>query len=362
MRHRIYNFSAGPAMLPEQVLQEVQQELMNYRGSGMSVMELSHRGKVFREILETGEEALRELLQIPQEYAVLFLQGGGTQQFAMIPMNLAQDGAGAYLIGGYWSRKAYDEARKLGCGIIAGASPEPFVPTFKLQTPLPEHTKYLYFCENETIQGTRMPTLPKAAVPLISDQSSMFLSQPCDVSQYGMIFAGVQKNVGPAGLAIVIIRRDLIRENLTSLPACLSYDLQSKAGSLYNTPNCWSIYVCGKVFQYLIDNGGLGAAEERNREKAALLYSFLDGSNLFKPFVREPYRSRMNVTFSTGSHSMDRKLIQLAEEAGIVGLAGHKSQGGLRASIYNAMPLSGVTALVRFLERFEKEEGFLSGS
>ena len=347
MKSRIYNFSAGPAALPEAVLKEVQSEVLNYRGCGMSVMELSHRGRVFGEIIEQAEADLRELLDVPENYHVLFLQGGGTQQFSMVPLNLKRNGTADYILSGSWSKKAFGEAKK---SMEARGIPYSDAP------PIREDADFVYICENETIDGFAYPSLPDTkGRPLVSDQSSMFLSKPCDIRNYGLIFAGVQKNVGPAGMAIVIIRDDLLRD-ISSLPACLSYAVQTKAKSLYNTPNCWSIYVCGKVFRHLISSGGLEAAQRRNEEKAKRLYDFLDKSRLFRCFVAEPFRSSMNVTFTTGDHILDQKLTLRAEAAGLVGLGGHKSVGGLRASLYNAMTLDGVEALVSFLEEFEHRE------
>lgn len=348
MHSRIYNFSAGPAMLPEPVLFQAQQELMNFRGTGMSILELSHRSDTFLEVLHTAKQDLRSLLSVPESYRILFLQGGGTQQFSMVPLNLACPGKADYLVSGYWSRKAFLDAQKLtdagSTECLPGA-----------EVPVREDAKYVYICENETIEGTVWPSLPDTGgIPLVADQSSMFLSKPCDIAKYGLIFAGVQKNVGPAGLAIVIIREDLIQKN-GDLPAFLSYEVQDQANSLYHTPNCWSIYFCGLVFRHLLDRGGLDAAARRNEEKAALLYCYLDDSSLFRPLVQGPCRSVMNVTFTTGDDALDRKFVKEAEQAGLVGLAGHKSKGALRASLYNAMPLSGAEALVSFMSDFERK-------
>ena len=356
---RIYNFSAGPAMMPEAVLEEIAAEVLNYHGSGMSVMEMSHRSAVFQEILDQAEADLRALLDIPENYKVLFIQGGGTVQFSMVPMNLMRHGRAVYIETGAWSQKALAEAKRYGEVLVTASSRDrnfSYIPDCSALD-IPSDTDYVYICENETIHGTTYHTLPDTkGIPLVSDQSSMFLSQPCDVSRYGIIWAGVQKNVGPAGMAVVIIREDLIREDLDpKVPVYLRYRTHADAGSLYNTPNCWSIYCCGKVFRYLLDNGGLAAQEQRNREKAALLYDFLDSSRLFRGAVEKQDRSLMNVPFVTPSREQDAEVIAAAKAAGIENLKGHKSVGGLRASIYNAMPKEGVEYLVSFLRKYEKD-------
>lgn len=346
-------------MMPEKVLEEIAAEMMNYRGSGMCVMEMSHRSKVFEQILEEAKSDLRRLMGIPDSYKILFIQGGGTTQFAMVPMNLMKNGLACYLETGAWSKKAIAEARKFGEVVVAASSKDrnySYVPDVSALD-IPEGADYVYICENETIHGTTFRTLPDTKGKLlVADQSSMFLSRPCDVSDYGLLWAGVQKNVGPAGMAVVIIREDLIRDDLPdSVPTYLSYKIHADADSMYNTPNCWAIYCCGKVFRYLLDMGGLPEMERRNREKAAVLYDFLDGSRLFRGTVERQDRSLMNVTFVTPSAEQDAAVVAAAKAAGFDNLKGHRSVGGLRASIYNAMPKEGVEALADFLSRYEKE-------
>ena len=356
---RTYNFSAGPAMMPEPVLEEIAAEMMNYRGSGMCVMEMSHRSKVFQQIRDEAEADLRKLMSIPDNYKVLFVQGGGTVQFAMVPMNLMKNGVACYVETGAWSKKAIAEAKKYGeVRIAASSRDENFscIPDCS-NLEIPDDADYVYICENETINGTTFFNLPdtKGKI-LVSDQSSMFLSRPCDVSKYGLIWAGVQKNVGPAGMAVVIIREDLLREDLApQVPAYMSYKTHADNDSLYNTPNCWAIYCCGKVFRYLLDRGGLEAQAARNAEKAKILYDFLDSSKFFTGAVRKEDRSLMNVPFVTPSAEQDAEVVAAAKAAGFDNLKGHKSVGGLRASIYNAMPREGVEALVEFLKKYEAE-------
>ncbi len=355
---RTYNFSAGPAMMPEPVLEEIAAEVMNYRGSGMSVMEMSHRSKVFQQIADEAEADLRTLMGIPDNYKVLFVQGGGTLQFAMVPMNLMKNGVACYVETGAWSKKAIAEAKKYGEVKIVASSKDgnfSYIPDCS-DLDIPAEADYVYICENETINGTTFFQTPDTkGKPLVSDQSSMFLSRPCDVTKYGLIWAGVQKNVGPAGMAVVIIREDLLRDDLpTTVPTYLSYKTHADAGSMYNTPNCWDIYCCGKVFKYLLANGGLEAMDKRNREKAAILYDFLDESKLFSGTVRKEDRSLMNVPFVTPSKEQDADVVSATKTAGFDNLKGHRSVGGLRASIYNAMPREGVEALVAFLKEYEK--------
>ncbi len=356
---RTYNFSAGPAMMPEPVLEEIRDEMLNYNGSGMCVMEMSHRSKVFEEIIQEAEKDLRELMNIPDNYKVLFIQGGGTVQFAMVPMNLMKNGKACYIETGAWSKKAIAEAKKYGeVQIVASSKDKNFtyIPDcFDLD--IPEDADYVYICENETINGTTYYQLPdtKGKI-LVSDQSSMFLSRPCDVSRYGLIWAGVQKNVGPAGLAIVIIREDLIRDDLpVFVPTYLNYKTHADSASLYNTPNCWAIYCCGKVFKYLKKLGGLEAMNRINEDKAAVLYDFLDSSRFFKAAVVKKDRSLMNVPFVSPSKEQDAEVVAASKAAGFDNLKGHKSVGGLRASIYNAMPKEGVEALVAFLKDYEEK-------
>ena len=354
---RIYNFAAGPATMPESVLEEARDEMMNYRGSGMSVMEMSHRSKMFQQIAEEAEADLRELMGIPDNYKVLFIQGGATLQFSMIPMNLMRNGKAVYIETGAWSKKAIAEAKKVGEVIIAASSADKnytYIPDCS-DLDIPEDTDYIYICENETIHGVTWPKLPNTKGHiLVADQSSMFLSRPCNVADYGVIYGGVQKNVGPAGLAIVIIREDLIRD-LPDLPVYLQYKAHADAGSMYNTPNCWGIYMCGKVFQYLKSIGGLEAMNARNVAKAKILYDFLDESKLFHGTVVPGDRSVMNVPFVTDSKEMDAEVVAYTKAAGFENLKGHRSVGGLRASIYNAMPAEGVQALVDCLRKFEAE-------
>lgn len=354
---RIYNFSAGPSILPEEVLESVRDNLMNYEGSGMCVMEMSHRSKVFQKIIDEAEQDLRDLMNIPDNYKVLFIQGGATLQFAMIPMNLMKNGVACYVETGAWSKKAINEAKKYGDVHVVASSKDrnyAYVPDCS-NLDIPDNADYVYICENETIHGVTWQKLPNTKGHiLVSDQSSMFLSQPCNVSDYGMIYAGVQKNVGPAGMVIVIIREDLIREDLDpKMPIYMRYDTHAKNGSMYNTPNCWSIYVCGQVFKYLKRIGGLEVMNQRNIDKAKVMYDFLDQSKMFNGTVDKEFRSLMNIPFVTESAELDAEVVAATKAAGFDNLKGHKSVGGLRASIYNAMPKEGVEALVRFLSEFE---------
>ena len=357
MYDRSYNFSAGPATMPVPVLEEIRDEMLNYRGSGMSVMEMSHRSKMFQQIYDEAEADLRKLMGIPNNYKVLFIQGGATLQFSMIPMNLLKNGVADYIVTGAWSKKAFKEAQKFGDVKCVASSEDrnfSYLPDCS-DLPIRENADYVYICENETIHGTTFQTLPNTKGKiLVSDQSSMFLSKPCNVSDYGVIYGGVQKNIGPAGLAIVIIREDLIRSDLDpKTPVYMCYDTHADAGSMYNTPNCWAIYVCGKVFKYLLNNGGLEAMAKYNEEKAKVLYDYLDSSSLFRGTVEKQFRSYMNVPFVTGSKELDAEVVAYTKAAGFDNLKGHKSVGGLRASIYNAMPIEGVKALVECLKQFE---------
>ena len=357
---RVYNFSAGPAVLPESVLEQAAAEMLDYQGTGMSVMEMSHRSKPFQNIIDTAEADLRDLMGIPENYKVLFLQGGATTQFAAIPMNLmkAEGGVADYIVSGSWSKKAFKEAKMYGtANCLASSEDETFsyVPDVNA-IQVSENADYLYICQNETIYGTVYHKLPETGdVPLVADVSSCFLSEPIDVSKYGVIYGGVQKNVGPAGLAIVIAREDLIREDvLPFTPTLLRWKTMADAGSLYNTPACYTIYICGLVFKWLKEQGGLEGIGKRNHEKAALLYDFLDQSKLFKGTARKEDRSIMNVPFITGDADMDAKFIAEAADHNIANIKGHRSVGGMRASIYNAMPREGVEALVAFMDEFEK--------
>ena len=356
---RVYNFSAGPAVLPEEVLKEVADEMMDYRGCGMSVMEMSHRSKMFDDIIKEAEKDLRELMHIPDNYKVLFLQGGASQQFAMIPMNLMKNRVADYIVTGQWAKKAWQEAQKYGkANKIASSEDKTFsyIPDCS-DLPVSEDADYVYICENNTIYGTKYKELPNTKGKiLVSDVSSCFLSEPIDVTKYGLVYGGVQKNIGPAGMVIAIIREDLITEDvLPGTPTMLTYKTHADAGSLYNTPNCFCIYVCGKVFKWLKKMGGLEAIKERNEKKAAILYDFLDQSEMFHGTVEKKDRSLMNVPFVTGDKELDAKFVKESQEAGFENLKGHRTVGGMRASIYNAMPMEGVEALVAFMKKFEEE-------
>lgn len=356
---RVYNFSAGPAVLPEEVLKEAADEMLDYNGTGMSVMEMSHRSKAYQEILDTAEKDLRELMNIPDNYKVLFLQGGASQQFAMIPMNLMKNKVADYIITGQWAKKAYQEACIYGkANAVASSADKTFsyIPDCS-DLPISEDADYVYICENNTIYGTKFKTLPNTKGKiLVADVSSCFLSEPVDVTKYGVIYGGVQKNIGPAGVVIVIIREDLITEDtLPGTPTMLKYKTHADAGSLYNTPPAYGIYICGKVFQWLKKQGGLAAMKERNEEKAKILYDFLDESELFRGTVCKEDRSLMNVPFVTGNEEMDAKFVKEAKAAGFENLKGHRTVGGMRASIYNAMPKEGVEKLVAFMKKFEEE-------
>jgi phosphoserine aminotransferase len=357
----VYNFSAGPAVLPEAVLKEAAEEILDYGGSGMSVMEMSHRSKVFEDIIETAEKDLREIMNIPDNYKVLFLQGGASQQFAMIPMNLMKNKKADFIVTGQWAKKAFQEAGKFGEAVKIATSEDKtfsYIPDCS-DLPIREDADYVYICENNTIYGTKFWSLPNTkGKDLVADISSCILSEPIDVSKYGLIFAGVQKNVGPAGMVIVIIREDLISDDLDkSVPTMLQYKTHDDAKSLYNTPPAYNIYICGKVFQWVKKLGGLEAMKKINEEKAKILYDYLDGSKLFRGTVRKEDRSLMNVPFITGSDELDAKFVMESKAAGFENLKGHRTVGGMRASIYNAMPIEGVKALVQFMEKFEKENG-----
>ena len=355
---RVYNFSAGPAVLPEEVLKEAAAEMLDYRGTGMSVMEMSHRSKAYQTIIEEAEADLRTLMNIPDNYKVLFLQGGAHQQFAMVPMNFMKNKVADYIITGQWAKKAYAEAKLFGtANAIASSADKTFsyIPDCS-DLPISENADYVYICENNTIYGTKFHELPNTkGKDLVADVSSCFLSEPVDVTKYAMIYGGVQKNIGPAGVVICIIREDLITEDvLPGTPTMLRYKTHADAKSLYNTPPAYGIYICGKVFKWLLRNGGLPAMKEYNEKKAKILYNFLDSSELFKGTVEKKDRSLMNVPFVTGSDEMDAKFIKEAADAGFVNLKGHRSVGGMRASIYNAMPIEGVEKLVAFMAEFEK--------
>ena len=356
---RVYNFSAGPAVLPEEVLKEAADEMLDYRGTGMSVMEMSHRSKAFETIIQEAEADLRELMDIPDNYKVLFLQGGASQQFAMIPMNRKKNRVADYIVTGQWAKNAAEEAEKYGTvNRIASSADKTFsyIPDCS-DLPVSEDADYVYICENNTIYGTKFKELPNTkGKTLVADVSSCFLSEPVDVTKYGVIYGGVQKNIGPAGVVIVIIREDLVTEDvLPGTPTMLKYKTHADADSLYNTPPAYGIYICGKVFKWLKKMGGLSAMKEKNEKKAKLLYDFLDESKLFKGTVEKKDRSLMNVPFVTGDKDLDAKFVKEAKEAGLENLKGHRTVGGMRASIYNAMPYEGVEALVAFMKKFEEE-------
>ena len=356
---RVYNFSAGPAVLPEEVLQEAADEMLDYKGCGMSVMEMSHRSKVYDDIIKEAEQDLRDLMQIPDNYKVLFLQGGASQQFAAVPMNLMKNRKAGYIVTGQWAKKACAEAKLYGEAIELASSADKtfsYIPDCS-DLDIPDDLDYVYICENNTIYGTKYKTLPNTKGKiLVADVSSCFLSEPVDVSKYGVIYGGVQKNVGPAGVVIVIAREDLITDDvLPGTPTMLKWKTQADADSLYNTPPCYGIYICGKVFKWLKKMGGLEEMQKRNIEKAQILYDFLDESKLFKGTVRKEDRSLMNVPFVTGNEELDAKFVKEATAAGFVNLKGHRTVGGMRASIYNAMPKEGVEKLVEFMKKFEKE-------
>lgn len=356
---RVYNFSAGPAVLPEEVLKEAAEEMMDYKGSGMSVMEMSHRSKVYDEIIKDAEQDLRDLMNIPDNYKVLFLQGGASQQFAAVPMNLMKNKKAGYIVTGQWAKKAFQEAKLYGEAVeLASSADETFsyIPDCS-DLDIADDLDYVYICENNTIYGTKYRTLPdtKGKI-LVSDVSSCFLSEPVDVTKYGVIYGGVQKNIGPAGTVIVIVREDLISDDvLPGTPTMLKWKTQADNDSLYNTPPCYGIYICGKVFKWLKKMGGLSAMKKHNEEKAKILYDYLDESSLFKGTVKKEDRSLMNVPFVTGNEELDAKFVKEATAAGFVNLKGHRTVGGMRASIYNAMPKEGVEKLVEFMKKFEAE-------
>ncbi len=344
-------------MLPVEVLETAAAEMLDYKGSGMSVMEMSHRSKVFDALIKETEADFRKLVGVPDNYKVLFLQGGGSTQFAQIPMNLMKNGKAAYIITGQWAKKAWKEAQKYGEAIkVASSEDENFsyIPDCS-DLPIPEDADYVYICENNTIYGTEYFTLPNTkGHDLVADVSSNFLSRPIDVNQYGMFFGGVQKNVGPAGVVIAVIREDLIRDDLPAyVPTMLQYKTQAEKDSLYNTPPCYNIYICGLVFKWLMKQGGLSGIAQYNEEKAKIFYDYLDESKLFKGTVRKQDRSLMNAPFVTGNADLDAEFIKEAAANGFVSLKGHRTVGGMRASMYNAMPMEGVQKLVSFMKEFE---------
>ena len=360
---RVYNFSAGPSMLPQAVLEKAASEMLDYQGSGQSVMEMSHRSKTYQAIIDEAEALLREVLNIPDNYKVLFLQGGGSTQFAMIPLNLKKKGKADYVITGQWAKKAAAEAKKfLDVNVVASSADTTFtyIPTLDPAT-LSKDADYFYICLNNTIYGTHYSPeqLPDTGdIPLVTDASSCILSEPMDVSKFGLIFAGAQKNMGPAGVTVVIIREDLIQDVPENVPTMLTYKIHADNGSMYNTPPCYSIYMVKLVLEWLKnDIGGVEKMHELNKAKAAKLYDFLDNSKLFKGTVEKDSRSLMNVPFVTGDKELDAKFVAEAAKAGLVNLKGHRTVGGMRASIYNAMPMEGVDALIDFMKKFEAENG-----
>ena len=357
---RVYNFSAGPATLPEPVLKKAAEEMLDYKGSGMSVMEMSHRSAAFTEIITGAEAVLREIMNIPENYHVLFLQGGASTQFAMVPMNLLHKSKKAdYVNTGQWSKKAIPEAKRFGAvNIVASSEDKTFsyIPKLDPATFSPD-ADYFYIVTNNTIYGTLYSQLPETGnVPLVADMSSNFLSQEYDINKFGLVFAGAQKNAGPSGVTIIIIRDDLVGladEAVT--PTMLNYKTHTEAKSLYNTPPCYSVYICKLVFEWLKDLGGIAAMEKINREKAALLYDYLDESAFFKGTAQKQDRSLMNVPFVSPSEELDAAFIKGATAQGLTTLKGHRSVGGMRASIYNAMPIEGVRKLVDYMKKFEME-------
>ncbi len=356
---RVYNFSAGPAVLPEEVLKEAAEEMLDYKGCGMSVMEMSHRSKVYDTIIKEAEQDLRDIMNIPDNDKVLFLQGGASLQFAMIPMNLMKNKKAAYIVTGQWAKKAYQEAQIYGEAVKVASSEDKtfsYIPDCS-DLDIPEDADYVYICQNNTIYGTKYHMLPDTkGKTLVADVSSCFLSEPVDVSKYGIIYGGAQKNIGPAGVVVAIIREDLITEDvLPGTPTMMKYKTHADADSLYNTPPCYGIYICGKVFKWIKKMGGLQAMKELNEKKAKILYDYLDESRLFKGTVVPEDRSLMNVPFVTGDAELDAKFVKEAKEAGFENLKGHRTVGGMRASIYNAMPIEGVEKLVEFMKKFEVE-------
>ncbi len=356
---RVYNFSAGPSMLPEEVLKTAAAEMLEYGTSGQSVMEMSHRSKEYQAIIDAAERDLRDIMNIPDNYTVLFLQGGASTQFAMVPFNLMNKNKKAdYIITGQWAKKAYKEAARYGAARAIASSEDKTFSYIPKITPdmIDPEADYVHICMNNTIYGTKWHTLPECGnVPLVADISSCILSEPIDVTKFGVLYAGAQKNVAPAGLTIVIIRNDLIGNAMDITPTMLKYDTHSENGSMFNTPPCYTIYIAGLVFKWIKELGGLEKMKEINENKAKILYDFLDSSKLFRGTVVPEDRSLMNVPFVTGDDELDAKFVKAAKEAGFVNIKGHRSVGGMRASIYNAMPTEGVEKLVEFMKKFEEE-------
>ncbi len=354
MKKRVYNFAAGPAQLPKEVLKEAKKEMMNYKGTGMSVMEMSHRSKMYQDIIDSARNDLRELLNVPANYKILFMQGGATTQFACVPMHLLKK-CGGYINTGHWTKKAIIEAKMYGdVKVLASSEEDKFTYIPDCSNLDVNDVDYVYYCDNNTIYGTKFKEIPDAKGKiLVADMSSCFLSEKIDVSKYGIIFAGAQKNVGPAGVTIVIIRDDLLDDCKPYTPTLLRYKVLADSDSLYNTPPCYNIYICGLVFKWLKKNGGIDAIEARNQEKAKLLYDYLDSTDFYQTSVRKDSRSLMNVVFRTKSDELDKKFVEEATKAGFVNLKGHKQVGGLRASIYNACDVNQVKKLIEFMKKFE---------
>jgi len=355
---RVYNFSAGPSMLPEEVLKTAAEQMMDYNGSGMSVMEMSHRSSVYDAIIKEAEKDLRELMNIPDNYKVLFLQGGASTQFAAVPLNLMKNGKADYVVSGQFSKKAYEEAKKYGDAKCIASSKDrtfAYIPTI---TPdmVREDADYVHVCYNNTIFGTKYPEVPNVGDKvLVADMSSCIISEPVDVTKFGVIYAGAQKNMAPAGLTVVIVREDLLGNAREYTPTMLDWKTMADNDSMYNTPPCYAIYIAGLVYKWILGLGGLEEMKKINERKAKVLYDYLDSSSLFKPGADKEYRSMMNVTFVTGNEELDKKFCKEADAAGFKNLKGHRSVGGMRASIYNAMPEEGVNALVAFMKKFEEE-------
>ena len=354
MKKRVYNFAAGPAQLPEEVLKEAQKEMMNYKGTGMSVMEMSHRSKMYQDIIDSARKDLKELLNVPDNYKILFMQGGATTQFACVPLHLLKK-CGGYINTGHWTKKAIVEAKMYGdVKVLASSEEDKFTYIPDCSDLDVSDVDYVYYCDNNTIYGTKFKEVPDAKGKiLVADMSSCFLSEKIDVSKYGIIFAGAQKNVGPAGVTIVIIRDDLLDDCKPYTPTLLRYKVMADSESLYNTPPCYNIYICGLVFKWLKKMGGIDAIEARNKEKAKILYDYLDSTDFYQTSVDKDSRSLMNVVFRTKSDELDKKFVEEASKAGFVNLKGHKQVGGLRASIYNACDVNQVKKLVEFMKKFE---------
>ena len=352
---RVYNFSPGPSQLPLPVLEKAQKELLAYGSTGMSVMEMSHRSKMYTDIYDQAVADLKELMAIPENYDVIFLQGGATQQFSAVPLNLMVNRKADYIDSGNFAHLAAEEGKRYGTVNVVASSREDnytYIPDLKAISFTPD-ADYLHMTQNNTIYGTRYVELPECKAPIVCDASSMILSESMDVSKYGVIYAGAQKNIGPSGLCVMVIRNDLVGHAMDICPKLLNWQVQVEKGSMYNTPNTWGIYVAGLTFQWLKEMGGVAAIEKVNIEKAAMLYDFLDNSKLFKPTAQKKYRSRMNVTFVTGDADKDAAFVKAAAAEGLVNLKGHRTVGGMRDSIYNAMSMEGVKKLVAFMKEFE---------